>query len=387
MTDDLPDLIARIYDAALDQGLWDSVLNDLAQRFADGHASLYLLHESDDADTAAFEALAATSSWDPAFIDSYSQHFWRTNPWSEQVLRRAVGEVTISDALVARNSLEKTEFFADWLRPQQLFSGVGGTFLRRGGVSAHISVLHASPLADQETERLAGLLQSLLPHFARAAQIHQRLGDVTTQRDALESGLDRLSIGVILTDPTGRVSFSNHIAEGLLRAGTTLKVDQRGLLCAAQPAETGRLRQLIASASVILDDPRLDPGGGLTLSDTASGDQIAVLVAPVGRGRPLLGLTQPKAAIFIAAPAAANQMSLPELRRLYGLTVTESRIAGELAAGLSLKQIATRQDVSYETIRNHLKKIFMKTRTNRQSELVRLLLRNMPAIGGRAAAG
>jgi DNA-binding CsgD family transcriptional regulator len=386
MADGLSDLIARIYDAALDQGLWDSVLNDLARHFADGHASLYLLHESDDVDTAAFEALAATSSWDPGFIDSYAQHFWRTNPWSDRVLQRGVGEVTVSDTLVPRNSLERTEFYSDWLRPQQLLSGIGGTFLRRGGVSAHISVLHASPMAEQDTERLTALMRSLLPHFARAAQVHQRLGDVTTQRDALETGLDRLSIGVILTDPTGRVSFSNRMADDLLRAGTTLRVDQRGLLCATQPSETARLRQLIASASIILDDPGLEPGGGLTLSDTGGDDRIAVLVAPVGRGRPLLGLTQPKAAIFIAGPTPANQMSQPELRRLYGLTATEARIAGELAAGLSLKQIATRLDVSYETIRNHLKKIFAKTRTNRQSELVRQLLRNLPAIGGRSAA-
>jgi len=386
MADDLPDLIARIYDAALDHGLWDSVLNDLAGLFADGHASLYLLHESDDAATSAYEALAATSRWDQPFLDSYAQHFWRLNPWSERVLTRAVGEVTISDALVPRPNLERTEFFSDWLRPQQLLSGVGGTFLRRAGVSAHISVLHAEPMAAKETERLAEMMRLLLPHFARAAQIHQRLGDVVTQRDVLETGLDRLSIGVVLTDPTGRVSFSNRVAESVLRAGTTLRVDQRGLLAATQPGETARLRQLIASASIILDDPRLEPGGGLTLSDSGGGEQLAVLVAPVSRNRPLLSLTQPKAAIFIAAPAPANQLSQPELRRLYGLTATEARIAGEVAGGLSLKEIATRLDVSYETIRNHLKKIFMKTRTNRQSELVRVLLRNLPAIGNRTAA-
>ena len=224
MTEEVPDLIARIYDAALDQSLWDSVLNGLAGQFADGHASLYLLHEADDVDAAAFEALAATSDWDASFIDSYARHFWRTNPWSGHVLHRGVGEVTVSEALVTRNTLEKTEFFCDWLRPQQLLSGIGGTFLRRGGVSAHVSVLHAAPVAEQEIERLKRLMRQLLPHFGRAAQIHQRLGEVSTQRDALEAGLDRLSIGVILTDPSGRVSFSNRSADALLRAGTALRL-------------------------------------------------------------------------------------------------------------------------------------------------------------------
>ena len=40
MADDLPGLIERIYGAALDHGLCDWVINDLAGLFADGHASL-----------------------------------------------------------------------------------------------------------------------------------------------------------------------------------------------------------------------------------------------------------------------------------------------------------------------------------------------------------
>jgi len=45
------------------------------------------------------------------------------------------------------------------------------------------------------------------------------------------------------------------------------------------------------------------------------------------------------------------------------LTASEARIAGALATGASLKEIAGRHEMSYETVRLHLKHIFAKTGT------------------------
>lgn len=58
----------------------------------------------------------------------------------------------------------------------------------------------------------------------------------------------------------------------------------------------------------------------------------------------------------------------------YGLTAAELRIATELAAGSSLRAIADRHRISYETARTQLKAVLSKTGTRRQSELVSLVL-------------
>ena len=62
------------------------------------------------------------------------------------------------------------------------------------------------------------------------------------------------------------------------------------------------------------------------------------------------------------------------LYAVFGLTPAECRIATLLAEGLSLKQIADAQGTQHETVRKQLRAIYQKTSTNRQPELVRLLL-------------
>jgi DNA-binding CsgD family transcriptional regulator len=75
------------------------------------------------------------------------------------------------------------------------------------------------------------------------------------------------------------------------------------------------------------------------------------------------------------------EVSLPEqrLRDLFGLTPAETRVALALFDGLSPADAATGLGVSFHTVRNQLVRIFEKTGTNRQTELVRLMMRAVGA--------
>lgn len=59
----------------------------------------------------------------------------------------------------------------------------------------------------------------------------------------------------------------------------------------------------------------------------------------------------------------------------FGLTPAEKRVAHALTEGKTLTQIADGLDVSRTTIAFHLRNIFQKTGTERQAELVALLLK------------
>ena len=56
------------------------------------------------------------------------------------------------------------------------------------------------------------------------------------------------------------------------------------------------------------------------------------------------------------------------------MTQSECQVASLLIQGKSLMQIANELAVSRTTVAFHLRHIFQKTRTNRQAELVSLLL-------------
>ena len=62
------------------------------------------------------------------------------------------------------------------------------------------------------------------------------------------------------------------------------------------------------------------------------------------------------------------------LRRFFDLTPAESIVLERLVYGLSLQEIAEALGTSRNTVRNQLQVVFEKTGTNRQSELIRLVL-------------
>lgn len=59
---------------------------------------------------------------------------------------------------------------------------------------------------------------------------------------------------------------------------------------------------------------------------------------------------------------------------LFGLTPTEARVAGALAKGARTLDVAEMLDVSTTTIAFHMRNLFQKTGTNRQADLVALIL-------------
>ena len=71
--------------------------------------------------------------------------------------------------------------------------------------------------------------------------------------------------------------------------------------------------------------------------------------------------------------------------RIYRLTGGELRVLLALAQGLGAKEAADMLGISEPTVRTHLKHIFSKTDTPRQSDLLRLLQNSTPPVRGSTA--
>jgi DNA-binding CsgD family transcriptional regulator len=80
------------------------------------------------------------------------------------------------------------------------------------------------------------------------------------------------------------------------------------------------------------------------------------------------------ALVFVSDPEAATPSRSEILRRLYGLTPAEARIADLLASGSEVGEVAARSGITLETARFHVKRVLNKTGARRQTELVRLML-------------
>ena len=65
---------------------------------------------------------------------------------------------------------------------------------------------------------------------------------------------------------------------------------------------------------------------------------------------------------------------------MHTLTPAEARLALAVADGLSPTDAAEQLGITVQTARTHLKRVFHKTATTRQAELVKLVLAEFPPV-------
>ena len=109
------------------------------------------------------------------------------------------------------------------------------------------------------------------------------------------------------------------------------------------------------------------------------GRKFAAHIVPLaGRLRDRTGARHATVAMFVQAVGELQPLSGEVLGKLYGLTQAETRLIGLLATDLTLEEAAASLGVARTTARTHLRHIFDKTGTKRQSELMKLVLSALP---------
>lgn len=77
--------------------------------------------------------------------------------------------------------------------------------------------------------------------------------------------------------------------------------------------------------------------------------------------------------IIVSDPEDSIAPSDRVLVELFDMTATEARITSLLTDGLDINEVCKELKVTCNTVRTHLKHIFSKTDTHRQSELITLI--------------
>jgi DNA-binding CsgD family transcriptional regulator len=211
--------------------------------------------------------------------------------------------------------------------------------------------------ASPQRERL----QLLYPHLLRAAEIVHRLQDARARAAGALGALGALGSGVVIVDERGAVTFTNTAARRIFAENDGLKL--RGRPFAVDPQAQKALDAAIQDCLRPHAEP-YDCSRGLRVPRPSKRPDYVVRVTSLGGA----------AIVFISDPASELTVDETLLRREYGLTRAESRLAELLLNGETLASAAKRLRVSEATAKTQLQHIFQKTRTHRQPELVKLLL-------------
>ncbi|SDN68757.1 DNA-binding transcriptional regulator, CsgD family [Methylobacterium phyllostachyos] len=172
---------------------------------------------------------------------------------------------------------------------------------------------------------------------------------------ALQLLIDHLEQGLAVTDGCGRAYFLNRAAQAAVARGL-LRLEH-GILRGATGTDSATLRGLIARCSASRS------GGSARLA--SAGGTLLVAACPIAEGAMLLRFTD---------PATTRLPEVQVLQDQFGFTPAEAALARDILAGNDLAASAARRGITLNTARVHLRRIFEKTGTRRQAELMRLLL-------------
>ena len=78
--------------------------------------------------------------------------------------------------------------------------------------------------------------------------------------------------------------------------------------------------------------------------------------------------------LFLFGNSAISESRLSSIALIFGLSPAQAKVAGLVAEGLSLAEIAGRLNITGNTARTHLNRIYEKTGVRTQPALVRVML-------------
>jgi len=165
---------------------------------------------------------------------------------------------------------------------------------------------------------------------------------------AVMAALDRLPYGIVVAGGECQPLLTNAAAREMLRSQRAEW--QRAM---AQAAEHGQV-------SMCSQDGEPSPF------------VIPILLTDGGRA----AAEEPHATFFLVDPRRMAAINEEVLRSIYRLTKAEARIAGMLLSGAGVDETAKALRVTHHTVRAHLKRIFTKTGSQTQVQLLRLLIRS-----------
>ena len=360
----LSGVIAGIYDAALEPDHWTRVLPSLAAIFDSQQVAFNVL----DGDARAVQFIAAHGLGTKDF--ELFRAFTATTDVPQWFQTAPTDRPSFRSAISPDREFSRSSYYNEVIRPSGSFYALLAPVMR--GTEHHVDLLVARETSSQDYD--AGhfaVMQMLIPHLRRAVELNRKLA---MERSRL-SAFSHLPFGVLFVDPHLRVIEMNETADAMMiDRHSPLRV-KSGVLSIADAENHAALRHLVARTCHVRDGLMPGVGGDLLVRAMRhGGSDIALSVAPLVRPVHENSFAGPQAVIFIREISFALPAGFVEqIRIFFDLTPKEAALAASLASGMTLKEAADDARIRFSTARSHMEKIFQKTGTRQQSQLVALL--------------
>ena len=358
-------LIATIYDAALDSVLWPEALAAIAD-FVDGRVGGLLTRDSTRREVNAHWHAGG----DPHYLRLYAETYSRLGPVATSPPGDVEQIVSIPD-LVPYDEFLDGRFYREWAEPQDWVDVAVAVLDKSASGCAYLSMsrdLETGMVDAAMRERMA----LIVPHVRRAVLIGKAIEFRQAETATFMDVLDGLSVGLFLIDANGRIVHANTAGSDMLGAGDLLR-SIGGRLVAGDAQVEHSLRQTAAAAA----NGDREVGTRSIVVPLRARDEaryVAHMLPLSGGARGRTGAAYSAVAALFVRKAELQYPSPPEvIGRTFDLTPAELRVLLGIVQIGGVPEVAAAFGIADTTVKTHLGRLYAKTGTARQADLVKLV--------------
>lgn len=385
----LSELTHLIYSAALAPELWSQVVADITASLGSSKGLLFTPYLAPQQGGFIFPVNiddAALKLWSGTYIehDIWSIHVKQTGNVRD-------GLVLVDEELTPQAELLASRFYREFLSTLGIARVISGTVFAGSQDLPYVGLtafrdLHEPAFDDADK----AWMQLLVAHISRAMGMMFRLETARVQNAALLASFERLNFGVALLSEGMQVLHMNQAAKSALQRDDGLRLNLQRQFEGLTAEQVGPTKDISSWLDKLRHAPLTEQAHfshGARVPRTNAHTQLPnnghaslercyhMQCAPLPKSD--TWFAQQENARYVVFITDSEVVQLPgdaRLTQLYGLTHTQAKVTCELAQGASYKEVARRFQISIDTVRSHVKEIYRKTRVNRQSDLVHLIL-------------
>lgn len=367
-------LVYKLYLGAAPKMTWEPFLAELAEHLQCKAAVLVL--QSPGATTGGMiSAHGAVSERTP----NYLAQFIALDP----LVNLHEGQIVTLQQYLGATDILKTDFYRHCLAPAGLFHALGVDLKDERRYIGRLRLAR-----DRECDNFSpgeqALLTQLLPHIKAALNIRFEVDSTLLERMHYADAMDRLEMATVILDEGGRVIHTSPLAESLLSARDGVHM-AKDCLAFDSRDDSKTFKEIVRRCLEARSEGRPAAGEVMRVR-RARGTDLSIIVRPHG-DRATEERTSVISSVAVFVHAESDEETRSEIapsnmvQKLFGLTPKEAVLALRLASGRTLQEAAEDLGISQGTARAHLRSIFAKTGIDRQTKLVRALLKSVAMLG------
>ncbi len=368
---ELSSLVSLAYEAPFLTSGWRDFTTAAARLL---QTRLAMIHHMDFANQAKSFHIAG------GIDDSFSQAF--TPRWGEdgddiylQAMRdQPAGAVRLSSEIVEPSVAHETEIYrqlaAPWKLEYFLFASLGS----HDGATSVLSLgrcVDDTPFTAAEIDLLA---RALLPHLRRSISVHTSITSIRRNNALLAAMIDMAPFGIVVFDASGQPLLVNESAAAIFARDKGLAL-RNGKLRTADSRTQAMLDAALPNAIALSQGQPLRPPAPILIPRNGNTQPCQLVFSPFTQHTESVDL--PKRAACVALIYDERPGHHPDLAAdlagAYGLSKAEVRLCKALLTGKTTQEAADTLNISPNTVKTHLSRIFHKTSVHSQAALLHLL--------------